>query len=210
MSVSVVIPAYNEEKYLARTLESIKEQDIKCEVLVICNGCKDKSFEIAMKYADKVFNLKERNVSKAKNYGADKAKFGKLVFLDADVVLGEGVLSAVREVLEKGRFFGTVKGRGGGIKNGAYLKFKNGVNKYKPWSQGFVYCDKKSFFEMGGFDEKLKRGELRDFFRKVKGKYKRLNVYVEPSERRVETWGISKLVKYWLFEKEKEEYEAIR
>jgi len=211
MSISIIIPAYNEERYLDKTLEGIRKQKFKnYEIIVVCNGCNDKSFKIAKKYADKVFKLEESNVSKAKNFGVDNAKHGKLIFLDADVLIEDGVLENVENLLENGRFFGTAKGRGAGVKNNLYLGFKNLVNKYRPWSNGFVFCDKKSFFEVDGFNEDLKHGELRDFFGKAKGRYKRINGYVEPSDRRIKNWGLLKASSYWLFRKDKEEYEAVR
>lgn len=211
MTVSVIIPVYNEEKYLAKTLESIKNQEFKdYEILVVCNGCTDKSFNIAKKYADKVFNLKEKNVSKARNFGADNAKYDKLVFLDADTVLSSDVLESVDELLSKGKFFGTCKGKGIGFRNQIYFGFKNSVNKFKPWSHGFVFCDRGNFLETDGFNENLKHGELRDFFRRVNGKYKRINAYVETSDRRIKNWGLLKAVSFWLFKKDKEEYETVR
>ena len=211
MSISIIVPVYNEEKYLANTLKRIDDQKFRdYELIVVCNGCTDKSFNIAKEYADKIFNLKEKNVSKAKNFGADNAKHSKLVFLDADVLINDGVLEYVNDELEKGKFFGTAKGKGKGIRNNFYLVFKNLMNKYRPWSQGFVFCDKKSFFEVDGFNEDLKHGELRDFFGKAKGRYKRINAYVEPSDRRIRDWGLLKASSYWLFRKNKEEYEAVR
>ena len=69
MSLSIIVPVYNEEKYLKDTLEKIRDQKFKdYELIVVCNGCSDKSFNIAKKYADKAFSLKEKNVSKAKNF----------------------------------------------------------------------------------------------------------------------------------------------
>ena len=211
MSISIIIPAYNEEKYLDKTINGIKKQRFKdYEVIVVCNGCSDNSFDVAKKYADKVFNLNEGNVSKARNFGADKARYGKLVFLDADVFVEYDVLEKIDNYLDMGTFFGTAKGKGEGVKNNLYLGFKNLVNKYRPWSHGIVFCDKKSFFEAGGFNENLKHGELREFFGKARGRYMRVNAYVEPSDRRIITWGLLKASSYWLFKKDKEEYEAVR
>ena len=211
MSLSVIIPVYNEERYLKSTLDSLKDQDFKkFETIIVCNGCTDKSFKIAKNFTNKVYDLKEKNVSKAKNYGAKKAKYDFLVFLDADVLLEKNVLENVHKVLLNGNYFGTVKGRGNGFKNFSYLKFKNIINKFKPWSHGFVYCHKKSFFNIGGFNENLSRGELVDFFSKINGKYKRVNAYVIPNDRRIKHWGISKLITYWLFDKNKKEYDAVR
>ncbi len=211
MSISIIVPVYNEEEYLARTLESIKNQNFRnYEIIVVCNGCTDKSFSIAKKHADKVFNLKEQNVSKARNFGATNAKYSKLIFLDADTILFPGVLESVDEALSKGNFFGTCKGKGKGLRNNFYFGFKNSVNKFKPWSHGFVFCDKENFLETEGFNENLKHGELKDFFRRANGKYKRINAYVETSDRRIKNWGLLKAVSFWLFKKDKEEYEAIR
>jgi len=48
--VSIIIPAYNEEKYIEKTLKSILMQDCKDkEIIVICNGCKDNTKKIAEK-----------------------------------------------------------------------------------------------------------------------------------------------------------------
>lgn len=211
MSLSVIIPVYNEEKYLTNTLNSLNNQNFKdFETIVVCNGCTDKSFKIAQKFTNKVYDLKEKNVSKAKNYGAKKSKNEFLVFLDADVILKEKVLDKVHEALLNGNFYGTVKGTGKGAINYGYLKFKNLINKFRPWSHGFVYCNKKTFFDSDGFNERLLRGELRDFFNKNNGKYKRLNVYVEPNDRRIKNWGVIKLIKYWIFKKNKEDYKAVR
>ncbi|MAG45788.1 MAG: hypothetical protein CMH63_03390 [Nanoarchaeota archaeon] len=212
MSLSVIIPVFNEENYLEKTLESVKNQIFKdFELIVVCNGCTDSSFEIAKKYTSNVFKIKEKNVSKAKNFGASKAKNEFLIFLDADVLMNSDVFNKVHEIMFKDKFYGTVKGKGKGFKNSSYLRFKNLVNNFKPWSHGFVFCDKKSFLEVEGFNSNLLKGELKDFFSKAKGNYKRVNVYVEPNDRRVKQWGLWKVTMYWLLGRDKkDEYEAVR
>ena len=58
--ISVIIPAYNEEKYIEKTLKSIKKQNFKhYETIVVCNGCTDNTKDIAKRYADKVLVIKE-------------------------------------------------------------------------------------------------------------------------------------------------------
>ncbi len=55
MKVSVVIPAYNEEKYIEDCLAAIEEQkDSKVEIIVVDNKSTDCTGEIAERYADKV------------------------------------------------------------------------------------------------------------------------------------------------------------
>ncbi|MEK6856659.1 MAG: hypothetical protein AABX49_01445, partial [Nanoarchaeota archaeon] len=84
------------------------------------------------------------------------------------------------------------------------------INPYWPWSHGLVFCGKESFFDIKGFNEELKHGELREFFKKIKCRYKRINSYVEPSDRRIKKWGILKSSSYWILKKNKEEYGAVR
>jgi glycosyltransferase involved in cell wall biosynthesis len=88
--VSVIIPAYNAEKYLARTLVSALRQDYaSLEVLVVDDGSSDRTAEIAAGFAlsDKRVQLHRKTnggVASARNLGIDKATGTWLAFLDAD------------------------------------------------------------------------------------------------------------------------------
>jgi len=81
--MSFVIPTYQEEKYIEKTLEALSMLD--CEIIVVDSG-HDKTFNIARKYADKVLKLSQKGVSKARNFGAIKSSGDILIFLDADVI----------------------------------------------------------------------------------------------------------------------------
>lgn len=88
--VTVLIPAYNEENSIARTIKSILKSDYprnKFEVIVINDGSKDKTYEIAKKYKSKivkVFTKKNGGKGSALNLGISKAK-GEIIFtMDAD------------------------------------------------------------------------------------------------------------------------------
>ena len=52
IKVSVIVPAHNEEKYVGRCIESVKQAAarVKCgvEVIVVCNRCTDRTAEIAL------------------------------------------------------------------------------------------------------------------------------------------------------------------
>lgn len=96
IAVSVIIAAYNADKYLAETLESVVRQSIveteKMEVFLINDGSTDSTREIAERYAErypyiKVINRENAGPSAARNVGLKMAAGKYLFFLDADDLL---------------------------------------------------------------------------------------------------------------------------
>lgn len=88
--ISVIVPVYKVEQYLARCVDSILSQTFKdFEVLLIDDGSPDKSGEICDQYAAKdsrvkVYHKENEGVSSARNYGINKAEGVWLFFSDAD------------------------------------------------------------------------------------------------------------------------------
>lgn len=88
--VSIVIPCFNSEKYLAQTLESVKRQSFQnWECLVIDDGSRDQTAEIAQRYVDfdprfKFFSQKNSGVSAAYNQGIIKSQKKYIAFIDSD------------------------------------------------------------------------------------------------------------------------------
>lgn len=88
--VSVVMPLYNAERYLAETLDSISKQKLKdFEIIMVDDGSEDGTADIAASYVskDKRFRLiKQSNsgAAAARNRGMDEARADYLLFLDAD------------------------------------------------------------------------------------------------------------------------------
>jgi len=88
--ISVVIPTYLEEGTIAGSLRSVLSQEFsigRIETIVVDSHSFDQTRAIASKYADKVLDLKERGVGKARNAGARIARGSILLFLDADTIL---------------------------------------------------------------------------------------------------------------------------
>ncbi len=95
-SVSIIIPAWNEEKSIAKMVESILEADYpkeKLEVIVVNNNSKDKTLEIAKSFEGRgvrVYTEKEQGKGNALNLGISKAK-GEIIFtMDADTYAKRG------------------------------------------------------------------------------------------------------------------------
>ena len=101
--VSVIIPAYNEEKSIAGTIESILKSDYpkdKFEVIVINDGSNDNTLKVAKKFEKRgvrVLSKKNGGKGNALNFGIDKAK-GEIIFsMDADTfVASKSVKNMVR------------------------------------------------------------------------------------------------------------------
>ena len=86
--VSVIIPAYNEEKTIAKTIKSVSESNYpKFEIIIIDDGSKDNTLKIAKKFEGKniaVFHKENGGKGTALNFGIKKAK-GEIIFtMDAD------------------------------------------------------------------------------------------------------------------------------
>ena len=85
-SVSLVIPAYNEEEYLPLCLESIKKQDYteQYEVIVVDNASKDNTARIARDWGAKVVYESKRSPACARQKGVEAATGEIIAFIDAD------------------------------------------------------------------------------------------------------------------------------
>ena len=88
--ISVIIPAYNAEAYLAETLDSVLNQNLRdIEIVCIDDGSTDGTLELACEYASRdhrISVLKQTNQgqSTARNVGISSAKGEYLIFLDSD------------------------------------------------------------------------------------------------------------------------------
>lgn len=88
--VSVIVPVYNVEPYLAQCINSILSQSFEdFEVLLVDDGSKDKSGEICEKYVAgdsriRVFHKENGGLSSARNFGLNRANGKYVMFIDSD------------------------------------------------------------------------------------------------------------------------------
>ena len=88
--LSIVIPTFNEEKYLPKLLESLKKQTFQqYEIIVADNNSKDNTRQLAKKYGCNVIGGGLPGI--ARNKGANTANYD-LLFLDADIILDDSFL----------------------------------------------------------------------------------------------------------------------
>lgn len=104
--LSIIIPVYNVEKYLARCLDSILNQNISnYEIILVDDGSKDKSGDICDEYSTKYRNVntyhKENGgASDARNYGIKKATGDYIWFIDSDDYIDDDCLGKIIDIMK--------------------------------------------------------------------------------------------------------------
>lgn len=108
--VSVIVPVYNVENYLAKCLQSLVVQSLEdIEILVINDGSSDNSQQVIdefqQKYPDKIWAFKKENggLSDARNFGLDKANGTFIGFVDSDDYVSPTMFEEMYSLAEKHR-----------------------------------------------------------------------------------------------------------
>lgn len=113
--LSIVVPIFNKQKYLATTFKSIEDLDYENKEIILVDDCsKDESLSMCYAFAKKnkdVKVIKRRNnggLSAARNSGFAKAKGDYILFWDADDILApNGVKQIILEIIEDNSDIGT-------------------------------------------------------------------------------------------------------
>lgn len=212
--ISFVVPAYNEEKYLAPTLAAIREAaraiDEPYEIVVANDSSTDRTAAIAAANGARVIDVEKRQIAGARNAGARASTGELLIFVDADTHVSPAL---VKEAVASMRA-GTVGG-------GARVTFHGAV----PWwvhpfmavftpiyfglcrfaAGCFVFCTRAAFDAAGGFDEGTYAGEEIHFSRALKqvGPFRILRERVATSPRKVDNRGFWEMMRinYRIFRK---------
>jgi glycosyltransferase involved in cell wall biosynthesis len=170
--VSVIIPAFNEEEMIGKCLSSLVVSSYPrnaFEVIVVDNGSKDRTLEIAQSYSTQLqLSVQQHlgvNISALRNLGAAAARGDVLAFLDADCSVpknwienavahlsseSSGVIGGNIDIPEDSRWVAR-----------AWFKVgyapRDGEVTYVP--SGNMLMRKSSFLQIGGFDKNLKTSE---------------------------------------------------
>lgn len=179
---SVIIPAHNEEKYIAKCIDAIKRASEKVgadnvQIIVSANRCIDNTVEIASAMGAEICENTVKCISAVRNDGAKLAKGDIIVTIDADSCMTEDSLAEIKTMLESGKFIG------GGTRakfdrmslgiafSSAYvaLQIIPIMKKHKAALMGGMFwCYRKDFELIGGFDEALVSLEDMDFAIRLK------------------------------------------
>ncbi|MBC7218630.1 MAG: glycosyltransferase [Hadesarchaea archaeon] len=205
--LTIVVPALNEEKLIAQTLENARRVAPEAEIIVVDGGSSDKTALIAAEYA-KVYRC-SGNVAQARNYGAKVASGEIIVFLDADTLITRQFIDEVFRVFRDPEVVGA-----GGLIMPHYKEVLVELVFYffnflvlssflflGPFLAGTCVAYKRQpFFEVGGFNEGLVASEDFDLCRRISKMGKVIflrRVVVRTSRRRLEKLGLVGLVLDW-------------
>jgi glycosyltransferase involved in cell wall biosynthesis len=197
--ISIIIPALNEERFLARLLGSIKAQSFTDhEVIVADAGSSDRTRQVARKYNAKV--VEGGFPARGRNSGAKAAKGDVLLFIDADALLDKDYLeNAAREMQKRNLdIAGSLIYPIGEhpldvVLFSIFNIWSSATQFFYPNASGCgIFCKKSIHKKIGGFDEKIRLSEDMDYVRRAGklGKFRILQTAgVDVSMRRFEKEG---------------------
>jgi len=178
MKISVVVPAFNEEKLLAGSLASIRaatkafdDRGWSSELIVCDNNSTDRTAEIACAAGAQVVFEPVNQIARARNKGAEHAGGEWIFFVDADSYPTAELFRDAAEAIRAGCLAGgaTVALEDAPSAAALAVGFWNGLSRVTRWAAGsFIFCEARTFREAGGFSEELYASEEIDLFRRLK------------------------------------------
>jgi glycosyltransferase involved in cell wall biosynthesis len=179
VKISVVVPAFNEEKLIAGTLGSIRTAVAsfarigwETELIVCDNNSNDRTAELAREADAKVVFEPINQISRARNTGAAAATGDWLIFVDADSQPSAELFADVAAAIQDGSVLAggsTVRLEGSYPIASLITGGWNLLSRMKRWAAGsFIFCEAEAFREAGGFSHELYASEEIDLFERLK------------------------------------------
>lgn len=218
MTLSIVIPAYNEEKIIEGTLAQIKNNltAIDYELIVSDHGSSDRTAELARRYATVTIFNGTRTIAANRNNGARSARGEFIAFIDADILVPDPNVFFPRLIAhfekDKNLVGATVKIKVrpeeakcmDGIMMwfaNASQWFNNSVRKKGGASGEFQMVRRSAFEALGGYNEALAIGEDADFFMRLRSLGRTMidmHLAAYTHRRRLDALGWPKLLWLWV------------
>jgi len=169
-TLSVIVPAWNEEKYIARAIESLKraatvyerERGATAEIIVVDNNSTDRTAAIARECGARVVFEPVNNIGKARNSGAKAARGKYLAFCDADNQVTENLLVLIHDHLENPKIVGGgtwIEPERRNLKISFFYFIWHLYVAFSRVGVGMMHCRKADFESLGGFDESIYAAE---------------------------------------------------
>lgn len=147
--VSVIMPVYNGEKYIKQAVESVYQQGISLELLVIDDGSKDRTQEVLSVYEGRedfryFRNPANMGAARSRNRGVQEARGEYIAYLDADDWWEPGKLKEQMQLLEKTGYVLCSTGRelmnADGSSTGRYIPVKEKISYRDLLTHNSINC----------------------------------------------------------------------
>ena len=179
MRISVIVPAFNEERLIGESLRHINaamnaftRRKWETELIVCDNNSTDRTGELARAAGATVVFEPVNQIARARNRGAEAASGNWLIFVDADSHPGEGLFDDVAAQIESGRCLAggsTIKLEGGYRSGDFVTALWNKVSRGLKWVAGsFIFCEAAAFRKVCGFNVELFASEEIDLSKRLK------------------------------------------
>ena len=166
MRVSIVIPAFNEERLIGETLRQVRAASAsftrlgwETETIVCDNNSTDRTAEIARESGAKVVFEPENQIARARNSGAAAATGDWLIFVDADSHPSPELFAEVAEQIQGGRCLAggvTVRLDHDSLVARCGLRLWNGLSRWRRLLAGsFIFVEALAFRKIGGFSQEM-------------------------------------------------------
>lgn len=178
MKISIIIPAFNEERLLGATLERINAvrsvftgRGWETELIVCDNNSTDCTAEIARAAGATVVFESVNQIGRARNRGAAAATGEWFLFVDADSHPSAELLADVAEAITSGRCLAggsTIELEAGYPLASFVSRLWNGVSRWRGLLAGsFIFCEAAAFRKVGGFCLEFFAGEELDLSKRL-------------------------------------------
>jgi len=174
VKVSVIVPAFNEERLLAGSLAAIREAMNAfddAELIVCDNNSTDRTAEIARAAGARVVFEPVNQIARARNAGAAQAGGDWLMFVDADSYPTKNLFCETRDAIASGCLAGgaTIAFESADPVIRFWLAAWNSLSRRLHWAAGsFIFCEAAAFREVGGFSQDVYAGEEIYLFKRLK------------------------------------------
>jgi glycosyltransferase involved in cell wall biosynthesis len=183
--ISVIVPAFNEERLLPESLARIRaamqafaDAGWPSELIVCDNNSTDRTAEIARTAGARVVFEPINQIARARNAGAAQASGDWLIFVDADSYPDAALFADVAEAIRQGRCIAggsTVRVATRNVAARAIVAWWNATSRIARWAAGaFIFCEAETFRRIGGFSEEWYAAEEIDLFRRLKREARRM------------------------------------
>jgi len=178
LKISIVIPAFNEERLLGQTLQQVQRAlgaftrfGWESELIVCDNNSTDRTAEIARAAGATVVFEPVNQIARARNTGAAAATGDWLLFVDADSQPSIELTAEVLEQIQSGYCLAggcTVRMEGdhriGNLGTGVWNWLSR---RYRLLAGSFIFCEAAAFRKVGGFSSEFFAGEELDLSRRL-------------------------------------------